>query len=92
MTDITPQEMARGIRWIQEKLVFFSLGLAFVASILSAVAVTASIFIINQAYSVMENTQDEMEVYEIYITRLDAQLRSMGIVPPELPKKGEEKE
>ena len=92
MEDITPQEMARGIRWIQEKLVFFSLGLAFVASILSAVAVTASVFIIVQAHNTMENMGDEMEVYEIYITRLDAQLRSMDIIPPELPKKGEGKE
>jgi hypothetical protein len=90
--DITPQEMARGIRWIQEKLVFFALGLAFVASILSAVAVTASVFIIVQSGRVMENTQDEMEVYEIYITQLDARLRSMGFEPPELPKKAEEKE
>lgn len=85
MEDITPVEQARAIRWIQEKLVFFSLGLAFVSVVISTIAVTVAVMLISESRDAMENMEDEMEVYQIYINQLDARLRSMGIEPPELP-------
>lgn len=85
MEDITPAEQARAIRWIQEKLVFFALGLALICMLVSTVSVTVSVMLISESRDAMENMEDEMEVYQIYINNLDAQLRSMGVEPPELP-------
>lgn len=84
--DITPEAHARAIHWIQEKLVFITLSIALLSCIISTVAVTSSVMVIGRANTAMDDMADEMEVYEIYINRLDAKLRSLGIEPPPLEK------
>lgn len=87
MSDITPAEQARAIRWIQEKLVFIALAMAFAASIITSFSMGMMFMVAMNSSDEIENMNDEMEVYQIWIQKLDADLRSRGIEPPPLPEK-----
>lgn len=84
MTDISPVEVAHGIRWAQKHMAFMGLWLGLITAIIATVATTVSVLTIRSNVTAIDNMEDQMEVYTIYINRLDAQLRAMGIEPPPL--------
>lgn len=92
MTDITPEAVAHGVRWIQERIVAWSMGVALFSLIISAVAGTlsaANIFYssqdINEQNRVINEWMDDVnELHQLYNVQYN-QLRA-GVCPREEPE------
>lgn len=79
MSEITPAEMSRGIRWVQERLVGFCLLIAIVAIFTSAVSVTWSVSRTSQMQREIDRLESDVGVLSNRSLRLDAYLKAHGI-------------
>lgn len=84
--DITQAEFSRAVRWIQEKLVFFSLWIAIFAVFVSAISVTWSVTrtihmteTIHRQNTEIEQLRGEWQLTQVYVNKLSAELEARGI-------------
>ncbi len=79
MSDITPASIATAIRFLQEKVVFFSLGVAVFSIFVSAVSVTWSITRTMQIQRDMTALEDEVSIYRVRYANWVALMKTKNI-------------
>lgn len=84
--NISPEALAHGIRWMQERLVVVSMAIGFVSALIAASSITMCFMLIWFVMDHVDNQNARIDVLEIYVNNLHAQLEAQGFEPEPIPE------
>ncbi len=84
--DDRQSRFAAAIRYLQERVLIFALAVAFIATGASFWSLGRAGAQLDAMQTRVDDLNEEVAVYQIYVQNLHAELKARGFAPPPLPE------